>query len=61
MIHRPDGSFAIYLVNKEVRSTADVQPSTTRLPELTDPGVMTALTLPQPANEGSRFLEWLQE
>src|ERR1700722_15862435 len=61
MIHRPDGSFAMYLVNWGVRSTADVQPSTARLPELTDPDVMTALSLPQPANEGSRFLEWLPE
>ena len=61
MIHRPDGSFALYLVNWEIRSDADFQPSITRLPELTDPRVMTALTFTQPANEGSRFLEWLHE
>jgi hypothetical protein len=51
----------MYLVNWGVRSAAAVQPSTTRLSELTDQGVMTALTFPQPANEGSRFLEWLHE
>jgi hypothetical protein len=51
----------MYLVNWGVRSAAEVQPSTTRLPELTDPDVMTAFSLPQPANEGSRFLEWLHE
>jgi len=56
-----EGSFAMYLVNWGVRSAAGVRPSTTRLPELTDPDVMTALSLPQPANEGSRFLEWLHE
>jgi hypothetical protein len=59
MIHRPDGSFAMYLVNWGVRSAANVQPSTTRLPELTDPDVMTALTFPQPANKEGRFVEWL--
>jgi hypothetical protein len=61
MIHRPGGSFALYLVNWGAGSTADFQPSTTRLPELTDPGEMTVLTFPRPANEGSRFLEWLHE
>jgi hypothetical protein len=35
MIHRPDGSFALYLVNWEIRSDAGFQPSITRLPELT--------------------------
>jgi hypothetical protein len=60
MIHRLDGSFAMYLVNWGAASTAGVQPFTTRLPELTDPDVMTALTIPQAANE-SRFLEWLHE
>lgn len=49
MIHGPDGSFAIFLVNWEVLSAVGVQPSTTKLPELTDPDVMTALFLPQPA------------
>jgi hypothetical protein len=61
MIHRPDGSFAPYLVNWEIRLTGDVQPSTTRLRELPVPDVMTARSLPQPANEDSRFLEWLHE
>ena len=57
MIHRPDGSLGVYLVNWGVRSTADLQPSTKRLPDLTDQDVMTALTFPGPANEGCRFLE----
>jgi hypothetical protein len=61
MIHRPDGNYAMYLVNWGVRSAADVQPSTTRLPKLTDPDVVTDLTFPQPVNESSRFLEWLHE
>ena len=61
MIHMPDGSFAMYLVNWGVRSTAGVQPSTTRLPELTDPDVMTALSVSQPANESSGFLDWVHE
>ena len=61
MIHRPDGSFAMYLVNWGVASTAGVQPFTTRLPELIGPDVMTALTFPRSVNEGSRFLEWLRE
>jgi len=57
MLHKPDGRFAMYLVNWGVRSAADVQLSTTRLPELTDPDAMTALSLPEPANKGSKFLE----
>jgi hypothetical protein len=61
MIHRPDGSFALYLVNWGIRLTADVQPTATRLPELTVPDGMTALSFPQPANEGSKVLEWLHE
>ena len=61
MIQRPDGSFAVYLVNWGVASTAGVQPFTTRLPELTEPDVVTAFSQPQPANLGSRFLEWLHE
>ena len=61
IILRPDGSVAIYLVNWGVPSAADVQPTATRVPELIDPDVMTALTVPRPANEGSRFLEWLHE
>jgi hypothetical protein len=43
-----------------VLSAVGVQPSTTKLTELTDPDVITALTIPQPANE-ARFLEWLHE
>jgi hypothetical protein len=61
MIH---GSFALYLVNWEIRSAADFQPSITRLPELpelTDPRVITALTFTQPANQGGRFLARLHE
>ena len=45
MIHGPNGSFAMYLVNWGAASTAGVQPFTTRLPELTDPDVMTGLTI----------------
>jgi hypothetical protein len=59
MIHRPDGSFALYLANWGVRSTADFQPLLTRIPELAVPQAVTALTAPQPANEESGFLEWL--
>jgi hypothetical protein len=58
-IHRPDGSFALYLVNWVVRSTAHFEPSLTRIPELAVPHALTALTVPQPANKESRFLEWL--
>ena len=61
MIHRPDGSFALYLVNWGVRSTAQFQPSLTRIPELTVTQVVTALTSPQPANKESRFLKWLYQ
>jgi hypothetical protein len=59
MIHRPDGSFALYLVDWGIRSTGDFQPSLIRIPELAVPQVVTALTSPQPANKESRFLEWL--
>ena len=61
MIHTPEGGFALYLVNWGVRSNTGLQPSTTRLSELTDPDVMTAFYQPQPANEGSRVLDWLYE
>jgi len=61
MIHRPDGSFALYLVNWGVRSTAHIQPSLTRIAELAVPQVVTALTSPQPANNENRFLEWLHQ
>jgi hypothetical protein len=47
MIHRPDGSFALYLVNWAV------QPLLTRIPELAVPQVVTALTSPQPGNKES--------
>jgi hypothetical protein len=56
MIHRPDGSFALYLVNWAVWSTAHFQPSLTRIPELVVPQVATDPTSAQPANkEGSGF------
>jgi hypothetical protein len=58
-IHRPDGSFALYLVNWVVRSPAHFQPLLTRIPELAVPQVVTALTSPQPANKESEVLEWL--
>jgi hypothetical protein len=61
MIHRQDGSFALYLVNWGVRSTAHVQPSLTRILELAVPQAVTALPSPQPANKENRFLEWLQQ
>jgi hypothetical protein len=57
MIHRPDGTFALYHVNWGVRSSAHFQPSLTRIQEPTGPQVVTALTSPQPANKESRFLE----
>jgi len=59
MIHRPDGSFALYLVNWDVGSTAHFQPSLTRIPELAVPQAATSLTSPQPANKESMFLEWV--
>ena len=61
MIHRPDGSFALYLVTWEGASVAHSQPSLTRIPELAVPDVVTALSLPQPANTAGRFLEWLDQ
>jgi hypothetical protein len=60
MIHRPDGSFALYLVNWGVPSTAHFRPSITRIPELAVPQA-TALTSPQPASKKSRLLEWLHQ
>ena len=60
MIHRPDGSFALYLVTWEGASVAHSQPSLTRIPELAVPDVVPALSLPQPADTASRFLEGLQ-
>jgi hypothetical protein len=61
MIHRSDGSFALYLVNWGVRSTTQFRPSLTGIPEPAVPQVVTALTSPQPANKESRFLEWLPQ
>jgi hypothetical protein len=59
MIHRQDGSFALYLVDWGVRPTTHFQPSLTRISELAVPQVATALTSPQPANKEGRFVEWL--
>ena len=59
MIHRTDGSFALYLVDWGVQSTGRFQPLLTRIPELAVPQAVTALTSPQPANKESGFLEWL--
>jgi len=59
MIHRPDGSVALYLVDWELRPTTSVPPSSTRIPELAVPQVATALTSPQPANKEGGFVEWL--
>jgi hypothetical protein len=42
MIHRPDGSFALYLVNWEVRSAGNFQPFLIRIPELIVPEVVNA-------------------
>jgi len=61
MIHRLDGSFALYFVNWSVRSTGQFQPSLTKIPELAVPQVVTALTSPQPANKERRLLEWLHQ
>ena len=58
MIHRPDGSVALYLVNLGVRSLAHYQPLLTRIPELAVPQEATALNCPQPASKESWFLEW---
>jgi hypothetical protein len=61
MIHRPDGTFTLYLVNWEICSSGNFQPSPTRIPELTAPQVVTDFASPQPENQGSRFLEWLHQ
>ena len=58
MIHRQDGSFALYLVNWGVRSTAHFQPSLTRTPELAVPQVATALTTRE---QRKQVLEWLPQ
>jgi hypothetical protein len=57
MIHRPDRSFALYLVNWGVRSTVHFKRSLTRIPEVAVPQVVTARTSPQAANKESWFLE----
>ena len=44
MIHRPDGGFALYLV--EIPSAGNFQPFLTRIPQLTVPHVVTAFTSP---------------
>jgi hypothetical protein len=49
MIHRPDGGFALYLV--EIPSAGNFQPSLTRIPELTVPHVVTAFTSPHPVDK----------
>jgi hypothetical protein len=59
IIHKADGSFALYLVNWEIPSAANFLSSVIRIPELTVPQVLTAVTSPPSVNEGSRFLEWL--
>jgi hypothetical protein len=56
MIHRPNVSRQL-----GIRSDADFQVSITRVPELTDPRLMAAVTFTQPANDGGGFLEWLHE
>ena len=61
MIHRPDGGSALYLVNWEIPSDGNFQPSLTRIPEWTVPHVVTAVTSTLPFNKGSRILEWLQQ
>ena len=61
MIHRPDGSFALYLVDWGVRPTTHFRPLLTRIPELAVPQVATALTSPQPKSKESRLLEWLHQ
>jgi len=61
MIRRPDGACALYLVNWEIPSAGNFQPSLTRIPELTVLHVVTAFTSPHPVNKGGRILEWLQQ
>ena len=56
-IHRPDGSFALYLVNWKRVSAGQFLPSLIRIPELAVPDVATALCFPQPADTAGRFLE----
>jgi hypothetical protein len=55
IIHRADGSFALYLVNREIPSAAKFLPSVIRIPELTVPQVLTAVTSPPSVNEGAGF------
>ena len=60
MIHRPDGSFALYLFDWGIRSTGNFQPSLIRIPELADPQD-TALASPRPTTKESGLLEWLHQ
>jgi hypothetical protein len=46
MISRPDGSFALYLVNWKWGLGPPFQPFLTRIPELTIPEVITAPSFP---------------
>ena len=52
MIHRPDGTFALYLVNSKIRSGGDFQPFPSRIPELTVPQVVTAFASLRVVSEG---------
>ena len=61
MIHRPDRACALYLVNQQIPSAGNFQPSLTRIPELTVPHVVTTFTSPHPVNKGGRILEWRQQ
>ena len=53
MIHRPDGTFALYLVNWKIRSAGNFQPSPIRIPELTVAAGDAFASL-RPENKGSR-------
>ena len=55
IIHRADGSFALYLVNWEIPSATNFLPSVIRIPELTVPQVLTAATSPPSVNKGAGF------
>jgi len=59
MIHRPDGSFALYLVSWEIGSCGHCQPSLIRIPEPTVPQVETGFIPPEAEKKSSRFLEGL--
>jgi hypothetical protein len=61
MIHRPDGSFARYLVNWEIGSGGNCQPSLLRIPELKVPQVETGFISPEPEKPSRRFLKGLRQ